>query len=77
MYVLHTSSPLWDIGEPRYRKNNTILRIGYYSIFDYFNYLIPNIFLPISKLPNITQKTICTHNIPMDVSFHLKYATAL
>ena len=31
-YILSTSSPLFDIGEPRYRRNNTgyqILRIGY------------------------------------------------
>ena len=45
--------------------------------FDYFNYLTPNIVLPISKLPNIAQKTICTHNIPLDVTFILKYVTAL
>ena len=41
-------------------------------MYDHFDYLTPNIVLPISQLPNIAQKTICTHNIPLDVNFHLK-----
>ena len=53
-FHLSTSSPLCKIREPRYRQNNKryhILRIGYLSIFDYLDNLIPNIVLPISQLP--------------------------
>ena len=59
-YVLSTSGPLFDIGKPRYRQNNKgyqVLRIGYLSILDYFDILIPGIDLPLSQLPDITQKT--------------------
>ena len=80
MYVLSTSSRLWDIGEPRYRQNITryqILRIVYYSIFDYIDNLIPCIVLPISRLHDIAQKTTCTQNVPADVIFHLRYVPNL
>ena len=78
-YVSSTSSPLCDIGEPRYRQNNTgyqVLRIGYYSKFDYLDNLILCIVLPIYRLPDIAQKTACTQNVPMDVTFHLRYVPA-
>ena len=77
---LSTNSLLCNIGEPRYRQNNTgyqILRIGYYSIFDYLDKLIPCIVLSISWPPDIPQKTNCTQNVHMDVTFHLRYVTAL
>ena len=78
-YVLSSISPLCEIGELGYRQNITrfpILRIVYYSIFDYIHNLIPCIVLPISRLPNIAQKTICTQNVPTDVTFHLRYVQA-
>ena len=78
-YVSSTSSPLCDIGEPRYRQNNTgykILRIEYLSIFDYLDNLIPCIVLPIPQLPDIAQRTTCTQNVRMDVTFHLRYVPA-
>ena len=53
---------------PKYRQNNTgyqILRIGYYSIFNYLDKLIPCIVLSISRLPDIPKRT-----------FHLMYVPA-
>ena len=29
--------------------------------------------MPISQLPDLTQKTTCTQNVAMDVTFHLRY----
>ena len=78
-YVLSKSSPLCIIGESRYRQNNMgydILRIGYFSIFDYFDNLIVLIVLPISQLLDIAQKTICTQYVTMDVTFHLGFVPA-
>ena len=78
-FHLTTSSLLCNIMEPRYRQNSTgfqILRIRYQSIFDFLDNLIPCIVLPISRLPDIEQKTICTQNVPMDVTFHLRYVLA-
>ena len=78
-FHLSTSSLLCNIWKPRYRQNNTgypILSIGFQSIFDNLNNPIPCIVLPISWLPDISQKTTCTQNVPMDVTFHLKYVPA-
>ena len=78
-FDLSTSRNLCNIWEPRYRQNSTgfqILRIRYQSIFDFLDNLIPCIVLPISRLPDIEQKTICTQNVPMDVTFHLRYVLA-
>ena len=75
-YVLRTSSCLCNIGEPRYRQNNTgyhILRMGYYSTFGYLDNMIPCFVLPISRLPDIAQKTTCTQNEAIDVTFQMKY----
>ena len=77
--VLSTSSPLCGFWEPKYRKNNKvhlILRLGYQSIFDYFDDRLPSTDSPISQLPYIAQKTSCTKNVPMDVTFHLRHAPA-
>ena len=79
-YILRTSSPLCNIGEPRYSQNNTgchILSVGYYySTFGYLGNMIPCFVLPISRLPNIAQKTTCTQNEAMVVTFHLRYVPA-
>ena len=78
-YILSTSSPLWNIRKPRYRQNNKgyqILRIGYQSIFDYHDSLIPCIVMPKSRLPDVAPKTNCTQNVAMDVIFHLRYVPA-
>ena len=78
-YVLSTSIPLFGIGEQRYRQNNIeyhILRRGHYFIFDYLDNPLPDIVLPIPWLPDITQKTNCTQNVAMDVTFHLRYVPA-
>ena len=32
--------------------------------------------MPISQLPDIAQKIACTQNVPMDVTFHLRYVPA-
>ena len=53
-----------------------VFRKGDSSIFDYLDNLIPNIALPISQLPDLTQKTTCTQNVAMDVTFHLRYVPA-
>ena len=73
------SSFLCNIGGPRYKQNNTghnVSRIGYYSTIDYLDNLIPYFVLPISQLPDVTQKTTCTENVAMDVTFHLRYTPA-
>ena len=78
-FIFSTSSSLYNIGEPRYRQNNAgypILRIEFQAIFDYPVNPIPCIVLPISRLPYIAQKTNCTENVPMDVSFNLRYVPA-
>ena len=36
---------------------------------------IPNIVLLISRLPDIAQKTACTQNEAMDVTFQMKYVS--
>ena len=36
----------------------------------------PCIVLPISRFPDIPQKTSCTYNVPIDVIFYLRYVTA-
>ena len=72
-FHLSTTSLLSNIMEPRYRKNNAgyhILRIGNKSIFDYLDYMIPYIDLPISWLPEVTQKTTGTQNVATDFTFH-------
>ena len=72
-FHLSTTSLLGNIMEPRYRKNNTgyhILRIGNKYIFDYLDYMIPYIDLPISWLPEVTQKTTYTENVATDFTFH-------
>ena len=61
-YVMGTSIILWDIGKLRYRQWGAKL-----------DNLIPSIVLLISQLPNIAQKTTCTQNVPMDVTFQLRY----
>ena len=38
--------------------------------------MIPCFVLPISRLPDVAQKTICTQNVAMDVTFNLKYVPA-
>ena len=79
-YVLSTISPLCEIGELGYRQNITrfpILRIVYYSIFDYIHNLIPCIVLPISRLPDIAQGTACTKNVPRNPTFHLSASSLL
>ena len=78
-FQLITSSLLCNIGEPRYRQNNTwyhISRIWYVSIFDYHDNPIPYIVLPLYRLPDVTQKTTCTQNVALDVTFHLRYVSA-
>ena len=45
-------------------------------MFDYPDNVIPYILLPISWLPNVTQKTTCTQNAAMDVPFNLGYVPA-
>ena len=50
-YMLSSSSPLCDIGKPRYSQNNMgyqISRLGYQSIFDYFDDRLPSIVSSIS-----------------------------
>ena len=72
-FQLSTSSLLCNIKELRYRQNNRgyqHLGIRYEAKFDYFDNLIPSNILPKSQLPNIAQKTTCTQNVPMDVTFH-------
>ena len=70
-YVMSTNSFLSDIGELRYRQNN----IGYQIIkivkYRLISYLQNCIVLPISRLPNIAQRTACTQNVPINVTFHL------
>ena len=78
-YVLSTSSPLYNIREPRCRQNKAgyqISRIGYKCTFDSFDNLILSIVLPISQLPDIAQKATCTQNEPIDVTFRLRYVLA-
>ena len=61
--------------ESRYRQNNKgyqILRKGCKSILDYLDSLIPYIASSKSQLPNFAQKTTCTQNVAMDVTFHLR-----
>ena len=70
-YILSASISLCDIGEPRYRQNNTgyhVLRIGYLSIFDYLHSLITYIVLPYSQLPDVKQKTTCTENVDVAIN---------
>ena len=78
-FHLSTSSLLGNIEETRYRQNNTehqLLRIGYSAKIDYFdNLILSNVFSK-SQLPDITQKTTCTQNVPMNVTFHLRYVQA-
>ena len=45
--------------------------------FDYLANLIPCIVLPISRLPDIAQKTTCTQNVPMNATFYSKCVLAL
>ena len=76
-YVLSTNSFLCDIGESRYSHNNIgyhIIKIVKYRLIPNSQNLIPCIVLPVSQLPNIAQKT--TQNVPMDVTFQLRYAPA-
>ena len=79
-YVLSTISFLSDIGELRYRQNNTgyqiIKKVKYRLIFYSWN-LIPHIVLPISQLLNIVQSTVCIQNVPMNISFHLTTSSLL
>ena len=75
-YVLSTSSLLCDIGEPAKQYRVSDFKIGYQFIFNYLDNLIPCIVLPKSRLPNVTQKTTCTQNVAMDVTFHLRYVPA-
>ena len=78
-YILSTSSPPCNIRKPRYRQNNKgyqILRIRYSSLFVYLDNLIPRIVLPKSWLLNVAQKTTCTQNVAMVVTFYLRYVPA-
>ena len=75
-YVLSTSSLLCDIGEPAKQYRVSDFKIGYQFIFNYLDNLIPCIVLPKSRLPNVAQKTTCTQNVAMDVTFHLRYVPA-
>ena len=78
-YILCTSSTLCGIREPRYGQNTKgyqILRIGYQSIFDYHDSLIPCIVMPKSRLPDVAPKTNCTQNVAMGVIVHLRYVPA-
>ena len=49
---------------------------GINLIFDHLDILLLCIVLPISQLPDIAQKTNCTQNVPLDVTFHLRYVPA-
>ena len=58
----------------------SIYSCKYFSkIAQYFHSsdFIPHFVLLISRLPNIAQKTACTRNEAMDVTFHLKYVSAM
>ena len=61
-----------DIG----KTIQSIKWIGYQSIFDYLDSLIPYIILQESPLPDVAQKTFCIQNVAMDVTFHLRYVPA-
>ena len=72
-YVLSTSSFLCDIGEPRLGQNN----IGYQTIKIIKDRLRPGIVLPVSRLPDTTQSTACSKNLPIDVTFYLSTRSLL
>ena len=73
-YVLNTSSFLCDIREPRFMKNNTgykTIKIVKYRLIPYFRNMIPCIVLPVSRLPDIPEKTAYTQmkgNIHLNTS---------
>ena len=80
MYVLSTDSFLCDIGEPRYKQNNTgyhIIKIVKHRLKPYYFNLIPCIVLPISRLPDIARRIACTQNVPISVTLHLSTSSLL
>ena len=62
-YVFSTSSFLCDIRKLRYRQNNIgyqIIKIVNYRLIPYSWNMMPCIVLPVSRPPNVTEKTACT-----------------
>ena len=62
-YVLSTSSFLCEIGKLRYRQSNIgyqIIKIVKYRLIPYSQNMIPFIVLPISRLLNFADRTVCT-----------------
>ena len=62
-YVLSTSSFLCDVRKPRYRQNSIgyqTIKIVKYKLIPYSRNMIPCIVLPVSRLPDIPEKSACT-----------------
>ena len=79
-YVLNTNSFLCVIREWRFMPHNTgykTIKIVKYRLITYSQNLILCIVLPISRLPDIAQRTICIKNVPRNPTFHLSASSLL
>ena len=53
----------------------SIFSCKYFSNISNSSNFIPHFVLLISRLPDIAQKTACTRNEAIDVTFHMKYVS--